>query len=83
MKKIIAQHKYINDKAIKVGVCNNIKGVPASDKLYLQIEDKELVHIFYLRPDEIILLIKLLSELILKRVIKYEVNIGKKTKEDY
>lgn len=83
MKNIIAQHRYENNKAIIVGICNKIKGIPKVDNLFLQIEDKELVHIFYLRPDEIILIIKLLSELILKRVVNYEVNIGKKTKEDY
>jgi len=80
MKRKIAQHKYKNDKSISVGICDNVNEV---DLLFLEIADKKDITTHYFRPDEVILIIKLLSELILKRVVKYDVNLGKKSKRDY
>lgn len=82
MKRIIAQHKYKNGKAISVGICD-IKKLPKCDKMFLEIKDKDKIYTFYMRPDEIVLTAKLLTELILKKVITYEVSVGEKTDKDY
>ena len=79
MKKIIAKHRFKNNKSIQVGVCDK----SPIDLMFLELQDKDGKHTWYLRPDEVVLIIKLLSELILKRVINYEVNLGKKTSKDY
>ena len=80
MKKVIAQHKFKNNKSIKVGICDDIN---KTDLLFLEFSDKDNITTHGLRPDEAVLIVKLLSELILKRVITYEVNLDKKGELDY
>lgn len=81
MKRKIAKHTFKNNKEISVGIVDR-KDLP-HDNFFLQVEDSENITTFYLRPDEVVLIAKLLNELILKRVISYEVNLGRKTKDDY
>ena len=81
MKRKITNHKFNNNgKEIAVGICDKSK----VDLMYLEFKsfNKRDV-IIYLRPDEIVLIAKLLIELILKRVVGYDVNLGRKSKYDY
>lgn len=79
MKKIIVSHKYKNNKSINAGVCDKTN----TDVMFLETVNKGEKYVWYLRPDEVVLIIKLLSELILKRVISYNVNLGKRKPKDY
>lgn len=86
MRRRITGHTYKNNgAAFNAGiVTKRKKGVPACDVFYIEFKTgKGERQIFYIRPDEVVLIIKILSELILKRVITYKVNLGRKTKLDY
>lgn len=83
MRKKISGWTYENKKQI------NINLVTSKDKLE-ETDDFELEFIlgeersgYHLRPDEMVLLIKILSDALLERVIGYGVNRGKLTKKDY
>jgi len=84
MKKAILTHRYKNGKSITVGTCAKEEGVPACDTFYLAFKTPRGKDVFYLRPDEVVLISSMLSRLVLKRTDAYTVNtMRKKCKRDY
>lgn len=77
--KILAEHKYKNDKAIRVLYLNSTDqrklGVPKCDTLALCFEMDDHETRYYIRPDEAVLIIRLLSEGVFKSVRGYEVGL--------
>ena len=79
MKKKISGHNFKNGKSIEAGIVTGKDKIEEVDDFYLKFGN-EVVHI---RPDEAVLIIKVLTDLLLERVVGYEVNTGRLTKLDY
>lgn len=77
--KVLAEHKYQNDKAIRVLYLNTSDQkrleVPECDTLALCFDlDGEETR-FYLRPDEVVMVINLLSRGLFNSVKGYEIGL--------
>jgi hypothetical protein len=77
--KIIAEHKYDNRKALRVRYLNSSDqkrlGVPDCDTLALCFDDGENESRWYLRPDEAVMLINLLSRGVFNSVAGYDIGL--------
>jgi hypothetical protein len=77
--KTLSTYRFRNDKAIEVVYLNpsdqKRKGVPECDNLGLAFESPEGRTVFYLRPDEAVIVINLLSDALFKAVRSYEIGL--------
>ena len=79
MKKAVSRHQFKNGKCIEAGIVTDKDKLEEVDDFYLKIGQDET----HFRPDELVLIIKILSDTLLERVVGYEVNTGRLTKLDY
>lgn len=75
--RVLASHEFSNDKAIKVLLLDKDDqqrvGAPGPDVFVLARIDGERSKDTFLRPDEALIIIKLLSEALYKAVTGYEI----------
>lgn len=83
--KVLAEHRYQNNKALRVLYLTTSDqkslGVPECDTLAICFDDGEKETRWYIRPDEAVMLINLLSRGIFNSVSGYEIGLLRGSKK--
>lgn len=87
MKKLIGEHVYSKNGArISIFAVHNLPGVPACDTMLLEAQPGKNggeLQAFYLRPDEALLLIRLLADGVNRTTQAYLFGLQRKGKGGY
>ena len=81
MKKVVAEYKYENGAEVRIFAITNQKGVPECDTLLMELTPAKGEDIsFAMRPDEALLIIRLLADAINRTTKSYNFGLQRNKK---